>query len=152
MTTKLWFCYKKAIGRLSKFYYLVAMEEKLLSKKKPIFPITEKLSKYLSKYNRYTKIPVFYDDLLRFSGSIVVYNKHDEDTLWVRCYYPDHERTEIDNSLKRVYTILLEVSVKNIPAIKFYQSFGFTSEGTRKNYYAQGENAVLFNLSITKND
>ena len=53
---------------------------------------------------------------------------------------------------KRVYTILLEVSVKNIPAIKFYQSFGFTSEGTRKNYYAQGENAVLFNLSITKND
>ena len=53
---------------------------------------------------------------------------------------------------KRVYTILLEVSAKNIPAIKFYQSFGFTSEGTRKNYYAQGENAVLFNLSITKND
>ncbi|MEO2060577.1 MAG: hypothetical protein ABGW76_10915 [Mesonia sp.] len=82
------------------------MEEKLMSKKKPIFPINEKLSKYLTKYNRYTKIPVFYDDLLRFSGSIVVYNKHDEDTLWVRCYYPDHERTEIDNSLKRVYTIL----------------------------------------------
>ena len=77
-----------------------------MSKKKPIFPITEKLSKYLTKYNRYTKIPVFYDDLLRFSGSIVVYDKNDEDTLWVRCYYSDHERTEIDNSLKRVYNIL----------------------------------------------
>ncbi|WP_121666256.1 hypothetical protein [Mesonia aquimarina] len=82
------------------------MEEKLMSQKKPTFPINERLTKYLAKYNRNTKIPVFYDDLLRFSGSIVVYDRHDEDTLWVRCYYPDHERTEIDNSLKRVYTIL----------------------------------------------
>lgn len=82
------------------------MDEKLMSKKKPSFPISEKLSKYLIKHNRNTKIPVFYEDLLRFSGSIVVYDQHDEDTLWVRCYYPDHERTEIDNSLKRVYTIL----------------------------------------------
>ncbi|TXK72916.1 hypothetical protein [Mesonia sp. K4-1] len=82
------------------------MDEKLMSKKKPSFPINERLSKYLIKHNRNTKIPVFYEDLLRFSGSIVVYDQHDEDTLWVRCYYPDHERTEIDNSLKRVYTIL----------------------------------------------
>jgi len=82
------------------------MDDKLMSKKKPSFPISEKLSKYLIKHSRNTKIPVFYEDLLRFSGSIVVYDQHDEDTLWVRCYYPDHERTEIDNSLKRVYTIL----------------------------------------------
>lgn len=77
-----------------------------MSNKKPTFPINDRLSTYLAKYNRNTKIPVFYDDLLRFSGSIVVYDRHDEDTLWVRCYYPDHERTEIDNSLKRVYTLL----------------------------------------------
>ncbi len=82
------------------------MEEKLMSKKKPSFPINERLEKYLTFYNRRTKIPVFYEDLLRFSGSIVVYDQNDEDTLWVRCYYPDHERTEIDNSLKRVYNIL----------------------------------------------
>ncbi|MBB4118090.1 hypothetical protein GGR32_000362 [Mesonia hippocampi] len=81
-------------------------EEKLMSRKKPTFPINERLDKYLIKFNRNTKIPVFYEDLLRFSGSITVYDRHDEDTLWVRCYYADHERTEIDNSLKRVYTIL----------------------------------------------
>ncbi|MCM4154568.1 hypothetical protein [Gramella sp. AN32] len=82
------------------------MEEKLMSKKKPSFPINDRFNRYLAKYNRNTKIPVFYDDLLRFSGSIVVYDQHDEDTFWVRCYYSDADRTEIDYSLKKVYTIL----------------------------------------------
>ena len=82
------------------------MPQPLMSKKKPSFPISERLNRYLAKYNRTTKIPVFYDDLLRFSGSIVVYDHNEEDTLWVRCYYSDSERVEIDNSLKKVYTIL----------------------------------------------
>lgn len=82
------------------------MDEKLMSRKKPAFPINDRLNRYLAKYNRNTKIPVFYEDLLRFSGSIVVYDQHDEDTFWVRCYYPDHERIEIETSLKKVYTIL----------------------------------------------
>ena len=86
--------------------YGLLMDEKLMSRKKPSFPVNERFNRYLAKYNRNTKIPVFYDDLLRFSGSIVVYDQHDEDTFWVRCYYPDHERLEIDNSLKKVYTIL----------------------------------------------
>lgn len=82
------------------------MDEKLMSRKKPAFPINDRLNRYLAKYNRKTRIPVFYEDLLRFSGSIVVYDQHDEDTFWVRCYYPDHERIEIETSLKKVYTIL----------------------------------------------
>ncbi len=82
------------------------MPQELMSKKKPSFPINERFNRYLAKYNRNTKIPVFYDDLLRFSGSIVVYDQHEEDTFWVRCYYSDSERQEIDESLKRVYTIL----------------------------------------------
>ncbi|HEY9185239.1 MAG TPA: hypothetical protein VIM94_07940 [Salegentibacter sp.] len=82
------------------------MEQKLMSRKKPSFPVNERFNRYLAKHNRNTKIPVFYDDLLRFSGSIVVYDQHEQDTFWVRCYYEDHERTEIDESLKQVYTIL----------------------------------------------
>ncbi len=93
------------------------MQEKLMSQKKPSFPINERFHKYLAKYNRNIKIPVFYDDLLRFSGSIVVYDQHDEDTFWVRCYYPEHERTEIDNSLKNVYTILH--SDGNVDSLEF---------------------------------
>ncbi|MFO7701959.1 MAG: hypothetical protein R6V37_03080 [Psychroflexus maritimus] len=81
-------------------------EEKLMSQKKPSFSINERLKLYLDRYKRTTRIPVFYDDLLRFSGSIVVYDHNDEDTLWVRCYYPDYERDDIDTSLKKVYTLL----------------------------------------------
>ena len=82
------------------------MPQPLMSRKKPSFPISDRLNRYIAKFNRTTKIPVFYDDLLRFSGSIVVYDHHDEDTLWVRCYYSDSDREEIDVSLKKVYTIL----------------------------------------------
>lgn len=81
-------------------------EEKLISKKKPTFPINKELYDYLTAYNRNIKIPIFYDDLLRFSGSITVYDKHDKDTLWIRVYYPEYEQNEIDLSLKRMYNIL----------------------------------------------
>ncbi|WP_034040999.1 hypothetical protein [Wocania ichthyoenteri] len=82
------------------------MQDLKISKKKPSFPVTTKLHDYLSRYNRNIKIPIFYDDLLRFQGSIVVYDKDDNDTLWIRVYYNEFEREEIDLSLKKVYTIL----------------------------------------------
>jgi hypothetical protein len=81
-------------------------EEKLISKKKPAFPINQQLYDYLTEYNRNIKIPSSYDDLLRFAGAINVYDKNGEDTLWIRVYYADHEREEIDLSLKRMYLIL----------------------------------------------
>jgi hypothetical protein len=82
------------------------MDEKLISKKKPTFPINKMLYDYLTMYNRNIKIPIFYDDLLRFSGSVTVYDKYDKDTLWIRVYYPEFEQKENDLSLKRMYNIL----------------------------------------------
>lgn len=82
------------------------MDKKLMSKKKPAFPITEQLSRYLTEHSRNVKIPIFYDDLLRFQGSIEIYDKDGNDTLWVSTYYAEHERDEIELSLKKVYTIL----------------------------------------------
>ena len=79
--------------------------------------------------SRNIKIPIFYDDLLRFQGSVVVYDKNEEDTLWVRTYYSEFERQEIDLSLKKVYTILHsngnEETIKylNIDAVD-YCTFG----------------------------
>lgn len=84
----------------------LSMEEKLISKKKPAYPINEQLYNYLTEYNRNIMIPVFYEDLLRFVGGVEVYDKNGEDTLWIRVYYADHERDEIDLSLMRMYMIL----------------------------------------------
>lgn len=79
---------------------------KLVTKKKPTYPVSEMLSAYLDRYIRRTEIPVSYDDLLRFQGCVTVYDKNDDDTLWVRCYYADHERIHIDQHLKKVYDIM----------------------------------------------
>ena len=82
------------------------MQDLKISKRKPSYPICAKLNGYLSKYNRNIKLPIFYDDLLRFQGSIVVYDKDDNDTLWIRVYYNEYERQEIELALKKVYTFL----------------------------------------------
>jgi hypothetical protein len=101
------------------------MDDLKISKKKPSYPINDKLHQYLQDYNRNIRLPIFYDDLLRFQGSVVVYDKNDEDTLWVRVYYNEFERVEIDLSLKRIYSNLIsdgnETIFKylNIDAIDF---------------------------------
>ena len=77
-----------------------------MSKKKPAFPVSPMLDAYLEHYSRKIEFPIFYDDLLRFSGSVVVYDSKDEDTLWVRAFYSEYDRAEIDISLKKVYSIL----------------------------------------------
>ncbi len=82
------------------------MEDKLISQKKPFYPITSELVSFLKTYDRWVETPICYSDLLRFSGSVVVYDKNDNDTLWVNVYYSDTERREIDFHLKKIYTLL----------------------------------------------
>lgn len=74
--------------------------------KKPSYPISSKLEAYLERYKRSTNVPVHYEDLLRFSGSVSVYSHQDDDTLWVRVFYAEEERKEIDLALKKIYSIL----------------------------------------------
>jgi len=81
-------------------------DERLLSKKKPAFPIHPQLASYLERYSRMIEIPIFYEDLSRFSGSVAVHDEEDEDTLWLRVFYSEFERAEIDWSLKKIYSIL----------------------------------------------
>jgi hypothetical protein len=60
----------------------------------------------LTRNGRNIKIPIYYDDLLRFQGVTSIYDKNGNDTLWVSAYYSEFERKEIDLCLKRMYTIL----------------------------------------------
>src|SRR4029078_9376214 len=72
---------------------------------------------YLGRYDRISRVPIVYDDLLRFSGSISVFDKNDHDTLWIRVYYSEYERIEIDLTLKKIYSLLH--SDGNIGIIKY---------------------------------
>ena len=93
------------------------MDEPLMIFKKPTYPINESLLDYLERYDRISKVPIIYDDLLRFSGSINVYDKENQDTLWIRVYYSESERKDIDLNLKKIYSFLH--SDGNLDIIKF---------------------------------
>jgi hypothetical protein len=97
--------------------------------KKPSYPINNLLLDYLERYDRISKVSVFYDDLLRFLGSVNVYDKNEVDTLWIRVYYSEFERGEIDLNLKKIYSYLHSdgnqetIKFLNIDAID-YCTFG----------------------------
>ena len=72
--------------------------------------------------------------------------------------HPDYLRKKIGKKLihhiilrlvkRKVEVILLEVSIHNIPALKYYESLGFVQTGMRKDYYLKGDDAILYNLEI----
>ena len=84
----------------------VIMADKLISQKKPFYPICSGLEKFLKSYDRWVETPICYSDLLRFSGSIIVYDKNDNDTLWVSVFFSETERRDVDYNLKKIYTLL----------------------------------------------
>ena len=110
-TSKVDICYKPLVSLPKLPIY---MENKLMSKKKPSFPVNEKLLAYLDTYGRTTEVSISYEDLLRFSGGVTVYDSNDNDTLWIRVFYPEFEQDEIEYNLKRIYTQLHSDGSENI--------------------------------------
>ena len=118
------------------------MQDLKISKRKPSYPITLKLNNYLSRYNRNIKIPIFYDDLLRFQGSIVVYDKDDNDTLWIRVYYNEYEREEIELALKKVYTIFYSDGNENILPFLSVDAIDYCTFGNSKPFRIKVRNVL----------
>ena len=118
------------------------MNEKLISKKKPVFPITELLSNYLTEQGRNIKIPIFYDDLLRFQGAVEIFDDNDKDTLWISCYYAEHERDEIEHSLKQMYSILHSDGKDTIFPYLNIDSIDFCTFGNTKPFRIKVRNII----------
>lgn len=51
-------------------------------------------------------------------------------------------------SISGVKRVFLEVRSSNSSAIKFYKNWEFTLEGTRKKYYKDGEDALIFKKEL----
>lgn len=122
-------------------------EEKLMSKKKPAFPVSEALDQYLNQYSRKIEIPIFYEDLLRFTGSVTVYDANDEDTLWIRVYYSEFDRKEIDESLKKVYSILHSDGSNNIHQYLNVDAVDFCTFGNSKPFRIKIRNILNDNFT-----
>ena len=109
--------------------------------------MNKELDGYLANYNRKIEIPIFYDDLLRFSGSVVVYNSNDEDTLWIRVYYSEFDRQEIDDSLKKVYSILHSDGSENINQYLNVDAVDFCTFGNSKPFRIKIRNILNDNFT-----
>ncbi len=118
------------------------MNEKLISKKKPAYPISNLLSNYLSEQGRNIKIPIFYDDLLRFQGAIEIFDAEGKDTLWISTYYAEHERDEIEYSLKQMYSILHSDGSDNIIPYLNIDSIDFCTFGNTKPFRVKVRNIL----------
>lgn len=78
----------------------------VISKKKIIYPISPNLRNYLIKYGREVDIPIHYKDLLRYSGSIALYDSKGNDTLWETVFYDESDRNDIHLKVKKIYALL----------------------------------------------
>ncbi|WP_274475967.1 hypothetical protein [Mangrovimonas aestuarii] len=131
------------------------MNPKLISKKKPAFPVGPKLSAYLTRYGRNIKIPIFYEDLLRFQGAVEIHDNNGKDTLWVQTYYTQTEQEEIEMSLKRMYTILHADGSDSILPYLTIDSIDYCTFGNTKPFRVKVRNILNDNyifLYIKKAD
>ena len=85
---------------------LTAQRRDVPSKKKIFYTIRPELKEYLLKYDRETKLPVQYPDLLRFNLQTPLLDKDGKDTLWLTVYYDEAEMRELFPSLTKIYALL----------------------------------------------
>ena len=74
--------------------------------RKPVFPVHEPLSKYLVRANREASVQLSYDDLLRYSNAITLFDNKGNDTLWETLIYSETDRSEIYDALFHIYAQL----------------------------------------------
>ena len=115
----------------------------MISNKKPLYSLTKPLMEYLKEHNRLYNNLLSYDDLLRYAGAVNVYDSDGEDTLWLRGFYMEHERSEIDFELKRIYTALISDGNTDMIEHLFIDAIDYCSFGNSKPFRVKIRN--LFN-------
>ncbi len=76
------------------------------SKKKKYYPIRDPLKNYLMGHGRYVKLPIQYNDLLRYEASTELLNQKGENTYWETVYFQEYDRQDLYDSLTKIYSLL----------------------------------------------
>ena len=75
----------------------------MISKKKIHYPVQEGLRQLLHDIDRTAPLPIEYEQLLRYDNSVSLYNRDNEDTLWLSVSYPSYEKQEVDAALLHIH-------------------------------------------------
>jgi hypothetical protein len=76
------------------------------SRKKPMYPVNERLRHYLKLHGREVKLPVTYNNLLNYTWAVPVKDKNGNDTLWEKTSYDSRDWDFIRDGLVNIYAIL----------------------------------------------
>lgn len=123
------------------------MQDNYISKKKPSYKITSQLRKYLKRHEREFEVSISYEDLLRFSGGIEIFDKEGNDTLWLDVYYNEFEKNEIDESLKLIYSKLHLDGKDSISKYLIIDSIAFCTFGNSKPFRIKIRNILNQNYT-----
>ena len=78
----------------------------VISRRKQLYPVTASLRQYLYRFDRQSDIPLVYNDLCRFSGSIPYEDPSGRETLWLTVMYPPEVMAELGPQLTKIYANL----------------------------------------------
>jgi hypothetical protein len=104
-------------------------EDVTISRKKPVYPISDPLHKYLRLYQRDARLPLSYHDLRNFREAVPLMDKNGKDTLWECPIYPPNEIEALHNSLKKVYAMLKASGNLRIVEHKYIDRIDFCTFG-----------------------
>ena len=76
------------------------------SKKKVSFHVQKELNLYLDAYNRNIKLPLQYEDLLRFTTAVPLMDNDDNDTFWETVYFCESDTRELHKAMQEIYALL----------------------------------------------
>lgn len=78
----------------------------LISKKKPVYPVSDYFLEYLESYNRVVCEGADYASLVRHENAVALYDEHGNDTLWSTVFFGPTEQAEIHEAMRLTYALL----------------------------------------------
>lgn len=81
-------------------------DARMISRRKTLYPLSSSLRQYLYHFGRQSNIPLVYDDLHRFTGSVPYINPLGEETLWMMVMYSPEIMEELVPKLTSIYATL----------------------------------------------
>jgi len=82
------------------------MDEVMISKRKPSFPVTGRFHRYLMDYEREFEFHLRYEDLWGWTEAIALEDKKGTNSLWETLIHLPSVRSELDDNLKHLYCLL----------------------------------------------
>jgi len=78
----------------------------MISRRKNKYPVSAPLRQYLYHFDRLRDIPLVYEDLTRFAGSIPYEDPRGKETLWLTVFYDPGLMRELRPQLTKIYAEL----------------------------------------------